>query len=88
MHNGKKFFNDFDVEMNANYPESAKFCCSLLESMLCRASEDRPTAIEVCEMIEKHLGKGKSTSSTNEKEDLVNDDDKDDIDGLELGKEF
>jgi len=48
--------------------------------LLCRASEDRPTAIEVCEMIEKHLGKGKSTSSTNEKEDLINDADLDAID--------
>ena len=52
----------------------------LLQSLLCRASEDRPTAIEVCEMIEKHLGKGKSTSSTNEKEDLINDADLDAID--------
>ena len=29
LHNGKKFFNDFDVEMEAKYPESAKFCCSV-----------------------------------------------------------
>jgi hypothetical protein len=75
----KTFFNDFDVEMKAKYPESAKFCCSLLESMLSRASEDRLTAIEVCETIENHLGNGKSTSSTNEKEDMINDDDLDAI---------